>query len=236
MNTDRFSELAPLYAVGALDGPDLVDFETYLPVATSEEKREMASFHDTLSLIVTDNLPSHAPSPEIKENLLRSISISETEIPESERIEQFLEASVARGFSFTMESEGTWQELPSKGARIKELSLQPTRGYSVMLVELDPDTEYPSHHHAGPEEGFLLSGDLYMEGRLLRPGDFFHAESGSEHSIAYSEFGCRLLLLTSTKDYHPRALRFYNLFRSAFHWKKRLFTVRRSTRNSPPYS
>ena len=66
---------------------------------------------------------------------------------------------------------GAWKQLPSFGARLKELSYMPDKGYSVFLIELDPGGRLPPHHHHGMEEVYLLYGDLRTQGKILGRGD-----------------------------------------------------------------
>ncbi len=210
MTPEEFRESIPLYSVGALDGRELEEFESYLADASEEELQELASVNDVAAFLIVAQPDPRPPPPEVKASVLRKINQIETanELPPS--AEAVLETAMAKGISFIMEEQGEWLELPTKGARIKELSVAPSRGYNLLVVELDPDTDYPQHDHAGPEEGFLLSGDLHMEDRVVKPGDYFHAEPGSKHGRTYSEHGCRLLLVSSTADYHPKSLRFFN--------------------------
>ena len=81
-------------------------------------------------------------------------------------------------------------------ARYKLLSAHPQQPYAVLLLELAPKTRYPDHDHAGPEDLYLLTGDLHTEGQVMRPGDFFHAEPGTHHGELYSDQGCTALLVT----------------------------------------
>ncbi|MCY7363196.1 MAG: hypothetical protein LH629_14190, partial [Ignavibacteria bacterium] len=57
------------------------------------------------------------------------------------------------------------------------------------------------HHHSGAEECYVISGDVYAQGTVLGPGDFHHAEGGSDHEMLYTKNGCTLLLVVEPKDY-----------------------------------
>jgi anti-sigma factor ChrR (cupin superfamily) len=69
-----------------------------------------------------------------------------------------------------------------------------------MLVRLDPGIAYPPHRHAGVEELHLLDGELWIENRLLRPGDYNCAEPGTADQRVWSETGCTCVLVTSLRD------------------------------------
>jgi len=91
-------------------------------------------------------------------------------------------------------------ETAAPGIYVKILARDEARKSVSMLVRLDPKTSYPSHRHAGVEELHLLHGELIVDEKLLRPGDYIHAEAGSEDHRVYSETGCTCVLMTSTDD------------------------------------
>jgi anti-sigma factor ChrR (cupin superfamily) len=97
------------------------------------------------------------------------------------------------------ESSG-WKQLPIRGAWIKLLSFEPQRGYAVLLGKLEPGVRYPAHTNAGPEDFYILTGDLHVGERALGPGDFHHADAGSLHGENYSVAGCTLLAVLTTDD------------------------------------
>ena len=91
-------------------------------------------------------------------------------------------------------------EVAAPGIYVRILARDEARKRVSMLVRLDPKTSYPPHRHAGVEELHLLHGELIVDEKLLRPGDYIHAEAGSEDHRVYSETGCTCVLMTSTDD------------------------------------
>ena len=76
------------------------------------------------------------------------------------------------------------------------LAVNRPQGYRVLQAELEPGASFPPHHHgSGPEDLFVLSGDLVTEGKTLGPGDHFHAESGTDHRRLFSPHGCQAILV-----------------------------------------
>jgi anti-sigma factor ChrR (cupin superfamily) len=69
-----------------------------------------------------------------------------------------------------------------------------------MLVRLARGVSYPPHQHASVEELYLLEGELWIDERLLRPGDYSRAEPGTSDRRVWSETGCMCLLITSPSD------------------------------------
>ena len=104
------------------------------------------------------------------------------------------------GLRFLPGADTAWKPLPVPGAFIKLLSLQADRGYAVLLGKLEPGVRYPAHTNAGPEDFYLLTGDLHIGDQVLGPGDFHHAEAGSFHTENYSVAGCTLLAVLTTDD------------------------------------
>jgi hypothetical protein len=92
-----------------------------------------------------------------------------------------------------------WKEV-APGISCKLLSTDAATGYVSMLVQLQPGVAYPPHTHAGVEELYLLDGELWIEDRLLRPGDYNRGEPGTGDTRVWSETGCTCVLLTSSRD------------------------------------
>ena len=92
-----------------------------------------------------------------------------------------------------------WEEV-APGISCKLLATDPQRSRVSMLVRLQPRTSYPAHSHAGVEELHLLDGELWIEDRLLKPGDYNRAEPGTGDVRVYSETGCTCVLITSPSD------------------------------------
>jgi anti-sigma factor ChrR (cupin superfamily) len=59
---------------------------------------------------------------------------------------------------------------------------------------------YPAHTNVGPEDFYILTGDLRVGDQVLRAGDFHHADAGSYHEENYSVEGCTLVAVLTTDD------------------------------------
>ena len=108
-------------------------------------------------------------------------------------------ASEGHGIPIGSWIEPEWREV-APGIWCKLLATDTERERVSMLVRLEPDTEYPPHEHAGVEELHLLDGELWIDERKLRPGDYNRAEAPSEDRRVWSETGCTCVLVTSTRD------------------------------------
>ncbi len=95
--------------------------------------------------------------------------------------------------------EPEWDEV-APGIFCKILATDIERDRVTMLVRLLPGVAYPPHTHVGAEELHLLDGELWIEDRLLHPGDYNYGEPGASDERVYSETGCTCVLITSPSD------------------------------------
>jgi RNA polymerase sigma factor (sigma-70 family) len=95
--------------------------------------------------------------------------------------------------------EPDWKNV-APGIAVEMLATDADRSRVSMLVRLDPGTDYPPHTHAGLEELHLLQGELWIDNRKLRPGDYSRAHGGTFDSRVWSETGCTCVLITSPRD------------------------------------
>jgi anti-sigma factor ChrR (cupin superfamily) len=122
-------------------------------------------------------------------------------IPPDAVRQTLLAQTTADSFRDVLADEGTWVAHPVPGVRVKLLSRDAARGYVVYLAEASPRTEFPSHDHSGPEECFVLQGEVTINGRTLHAGDFHHAPARTTHSPLFTETGCVVLLVADARDY-----------------------------------
>jgi len=132
------------------------------------------------------------PRAEVKERLMARIA---AEVPPA-----------PQGFMFNMAAGfDKWMPHPVPGIRVRVLSMN--RGYATLFLDVAPGTRFPPHHHGGAEECYVVSGSLFTWGRRLGPGDFLHADPGTDHSEMWTEEGCQVLLVVPPEDYLPAAAR-----------------------------
>lgn len=191
MNPDRLNELAALNALGALEGEDLREFEKVSAGADAATKTEIASFNDVVGLVGA-SLPSSQRVPaglkaKLMDQIRARVGVGKREAPPH--------------FFSLLKAEGVWTTLPVPGVRCKELTSTGSRGYKITLYELAPGARFPQHHHTGPEECFVLSGDFHVQGSTLHSGDFHHAEPDSDHDESFTVGGCQLLVVAASSDY-----------------------------------
>ena len=131
-----------------------------------------------------------APRPELRARLLAAIAAP-------------VEPA---GFSFRRAADQDWMPHPVPGIRMKILALNTLRGYATLLLDVPPGTHFPQHHHGGAEECYVVSGSLFTCGRRLGPGDFVHADAGTDHGELWTDEGCQVILVVPPEEHLPEAL------------------------------
>jgi anti-sigma factor ChrR (cupin superfamily) len=195
MITEQQQEQAARYALGDLSTAELQEF-----IEQVQANPELRDFLHSLQKTVDGlalSVPSVPPPAALKDKVLSRLR---TRAAGGSQVVSDPTTPLSLGLRFLASDESGWKPLPVPGAFIKLLSLQPDRGYAVLLGKLNPGVRYPAHTNAGPEDFYLLSGDLHISGHALGPGDFHHADAGSVHEENYSIEGCTLLAVLTTDD------------------------------------
>lgn len=197
---ERFQELAALNAAGALEGPDAAEFNRLRDARDPDLLAEIAAFQRVADGLALAAGPV-APPAGLRERLLGQLG-SKAGVPSSApAANPAAFVPPANPFTFLKNNADTgWFPLPVKGAYVKPLHIETDRGYAVVLGKLEPGTHYPAHSHHGPEQIFMLTGDLHIGSEELGPGDFHHAGPGTRHEVNHSVNGCTILVVLSLAD------------------------------------
>jgi anti-sigma factor ChrR (cupin superfamily) len=194
MITETQQEQACLYALGALSPAEHGTFE--LELASHPELRALTRSLQSAISLATRALPAVALPPGLKSKVFRRI-----EKLNAVKLHEKVLPVESLGLDFALAAgESGWKALPIPGASIKLLSLEPERGYAVLLGKLEPGSRYPAHVNSGPEDFYILTGDLVIGNRQLVAGDFHHADAGSQHAENHSVGGCTLIAVLTTND------------------------------------
>ncbi len=194
MISEHQQELASLYALGALSPQEQQAFEAAL--SADPELRALARGLQAAAALVAAATPPVAMPAGLKEKVCRRI-----EDVEAARTAGQASSAPPPGLHFTLAAaQSGWKPLPVPGTFIKLLSLERERGYAVLLGKLEAGARYPAHRNAGPEDFYVLTGDLVIGDRQLVAGDFHHADDGSEHEENHSVGGCTLIAVLTTRD------------------------------------
>lgn len=102
--------------------------------------------------------------------------------------------------TFAFSDEGGWESTAFSGIDVRRLSVDESRRAISMLVRMAPGTSYPPHRHGGPEECFVISGDISVGPVVMRAGDYQRCEIGSIHGVQSTVGGCLLYINSSMDD------------------------------------
>ena len=188
MITEEQKDLAIRCALAELSPSEQLGFTA--EVRANPELREFLHSVQGAMELVAQSAPQVAPPRELKQKIFQKLQ---------ERVAPIAPTDTP-GLRFLAGTEHGWKPLPVQGAFIKLLSLQADRGYAVLLGKLEPGTRYPAHVNVGPEDFYILTGDLHVGEKRLGSGDFHHADAGSQHQENYSIDGCTLLAVLTTDD------------------------------------
>ena len=182
MIPEDLEALALADAAGALDEEEQRELQVRIAALPGNLRREIARLYD-MALAFAAEAPPQAPSPAVRERLL---------------------ASLGAPAKYTVAAdEGQWNDSGLPGIRVKILAVDRQRGLVTMLLRGDPGARYPSHRHSAPEECYVIRGSVTIGDRLLRPGDFHHADADSDHGEIVTAEGAEVLLIGAIDDYLP---------------------------------
>ena len=173
-----------LHAIQALPPSETARVEAQL-AACEECRLELESLRGVVDTFASWPTGVLRPSSSLWERLERRIGTDA--------------APAAPSAADTFPAEPEWEEV-APGISCKLLATDEEKGYVSMLVRLAPGAEYPAHTHAAIEELFMLEGELAVDEKMLRAGDYLRSEPGTSDRRIWSETGCTGVLLTSIHD------------------------------------
>ena len=177
--------LALADAIGALDQAERRRLEAMVLALPAGTQLEVAGLYD-IALSLAAAVPQVDPPARVRDAVMAASAPPAT----------------ARNYTL-LSSEGVWNDSPLPGITVKILAIDKPRNMVTLLLKGEPGARYPSHHHSTCEECYILSGSVVIEGRVLRAGDFHHAEGDTDHGEIYTVEGAEVLLVGAITDYLP---------------------------------
>jgi quercetin dioxygenase-like cupin family protein len=169
-------------SVGALDADDRMQLRARLDALTPEQRSEVARLYDAAAAVAL-SVPALEPSAHLRQRVL---------------------AAARMPTRYTVwAADAAWVDTGLPGIRARILSVDNARSLVTLAIRAEPGAVYPSHMHHGPEECYVISGSVVIDGRVLRAGDFHHADEGSEHGEITTTEGAEVLLVGAVADYLP---------------------------------
>lgn len=202
--TEHELELAALYALSALSGPEMEALER-------EQRAHAAFWAEVRSLRdaaagLAESGPRARPRRDLWPAIRARIAGAESRSTPSPTD---VRTQVWKSWRATGEPEdmtvaargGAFEPTDIPGIRVRRLFVDEEADRVTMLVRMDAGTAYPAHRHGGAEECYVLEGDLEIVGKQeLQAGDYQRMEAGSLHPVQRTERGCLLLITSSRHD------------------------------------
>jgi quercetin dioxygenase-like cupin family protein len=172
-------------SIGALDADERMELQARLDALTPEQRAEVARLYEAAGAMA-QSVPQLDPPARVRERVL---------------------AAVRTPTRYTVwAADAAWTETGVPGIRARVLAVDRTRSLVTLLVRAEPGAVYPPHKHHGPEECYVISGSVIVDGRVLRAGDFHHADEDSEHGEIATTEGAEVLIVGALEDYLPGAV------------------------------
>jgi quercetin dioxygenase-like cupin family protein len=194
-------ELAALYVSGALPDEEAAAFERRL--ATDAECLAALQALEPAAAALADARTAGPPAG-VRAALLERIrgkrTAGQSSPPDPQIWKRWIDESTASELVIQRASEGDWEPTGIDGVEIRRLFVDRPRNQLTMLVRMAAGTSYPRHIHAGPEECYVLQGELRVGQEVLHAGDYQRAAPGSFHGVQSTERGCLLFIVSSMTD------------------------------------
>jgi quercetin dioxygenase-like cupin family protein len=92
-----------------------------------------------------------------------------------------------------------WQAADVPGVEFSQLWVDHENRRHTILIRIAAGASLPAHRHGGPEECYVIEGDLLDGDLAMAAGDYVRYDAGSEHTLATND-GCLLLVSASLQD------------------------------------
>ena len=213
---DQARERAALHALGCLDPEESRDYARHLD-GCEACRAEVESHGRVVGELAGAGPETEAP-PELRRRLMARLA--------SEREEQVRVAEeggaaarpahpdVALGQTWKRWSKDRadgdlillaavdhgWEPTGAEGVETRRLFVDQENDRVTMLIRMSAGASYPPHRHAGPEECYVIAGDIDVGGTLLTAGSYQRVAAGSVHARQSTVDGCLLLIVSSMHD------------------------------------
>ncbi|MBK7877397.1 MAG: cupin domain-containing protein [Planctomycetes bacterium] len=110
------------------------------------------------------------------------------------------DGGVSSGFTYVDRDERAFEPTAFPGVRARRLFVDQANQRVTMLVRMDAGATFPPHRHSGPEDCYVLEGDLDTGHKVMHAGDYEHSLPASVHATQSTRGGCLLFIVSSLGD------------------------------------
>src|SRR5262249_37758058 len=102
--------------------------------AMTRDPDDAVEFDEMVMLALSEAAIGPEPRPEVKQRLMARIA---------------QRAPLPAGYALRFERDDDWMPHPVPGIRMKILAVNRRSGYATLLLDVQPGTRFPAHHHDG---------------------------------------------------------------------------------------
>jgi len=200
-DSTAFEQQAALYLAGAMTPEERSEFERALPHAPQAQRDALAALRPAAEHL-TAMIPQVEPDRSLRARVLERV---ERDAQRQQRhVWNAWSSSSQNSALYTLRAgEGEWQETGVEGIQVRQLFVDHAGNRMTAMFRMAPGTSYVPHVHDGPEECYVLQGDLHVGDELvMHAGDYQRASAGSVHGRQWTKGGCVLLITSSMTDIH----------------------------------
>ncbi|MBT8484179.1 MAG: cupin domain-containing protein [Phycisphaerales bacterium] len=187
------AELAALYVSGAMTTEERASFEAELDAGNEAYAAALAALVPVAETLLQSIEPVE-PSADTRQAII--------DAADAKQVWRGWDSDAASHALFTLpRDEGVWEDTGVEGIEVRRLFVDRENNRMTALFRMAAGTAYVPHVHAGPEECFVLEGDLHVGDTIvMHAGDYQRAPAGSEHGVQRTEGGCLLLVSSALDD------------------------------------
>jgi quercetin dioxygenase-like cupin family protein len=184
---DSVRDLAALYALGQLPADQARAFEARLAAGDEACRSELAAFCSVVDDLGYAARPQQPP-PGLRARLLERIAAADPAVIDH------------AGVHFVRSGQFDWTPGVAPGVEVKRLFEDRERERVTLLVRMAPGASFPDHRHADVEELYLVEGEVFVSGVLMRAGDYCRSEPDSVHDRIHTQSGCLFIAIASQRN------------------------------------
>ncbi len=193
---DEIKEMLALHALDMLEPDAAARLEAHLAGNCPECISEFRSLRESIAMLAFTR-PLVEPSQRLRERVI-ALTREQVKPPSEPQVWKKWTPPPAE-IELVLKDQGAWDEVHA-GIWAKRLHVDTARDQVTMLIRMAPGVSYLPHRHAGPEQCYVLEGDLRDGDKVIRAGDYQCLPQGSVHGAQSTESGCLLLIVSSLRD------------------------------------
>lgn len=176
--TADMRERLNLWALDLLGPEEAASLSLHLAAGCPGCDSELKRITDSAATVALD-IPLVKPPDSLRARVLASIKPKDVEVVRS--------------------GEGRWKQL-APGVSACRLHYNRERGEITSLLRIEAGASYAPHRHTGPEQCYVLEGEVFDDRNRFGAGDYEYIAAGTTHGAQRTEHGCLLLIISSVHD------------------------------------